>query len=195
MNIIDMITSIAPFDWLIVGFIVAMLILGYAQGAIRRLLGLASIAFSLLLAANLRDSFGSFLASNWTQWPREYSFMLGFGFLFVVSSVVFAIAVQSFYKPTPIFSGKPVLDEILGGLLGVVQALVIVGAGILILDSFYRLPTVGIGENQVQFLKDLYAVVNASGTARVFRESLIPPFVSIVGPLLPSDIRFLFSVS
>jgi hypothetical protein len=76
----------------------------------------------------------------------------------------------------------------------VVQALVIVGAGILILDSFYRLPTVGIGEDQVQFLKDLDAAVNVSGTARVFRESLIPPFVSIVGPLLPSDIRSLFSV-
>ena len=194
MNIVDSITSIAPFDWLVVGFIIAMLILGYAQGAIRRLLGIASIAFSLLLAANLRDSFGSFLASNWIQWPREYSFMLGFGFLFVVSSVVFAIAVQSFYKHAPIFSGKPVLDEILGALLGVVQALVIVGAGILILDSFYRLPTVGIGEDQIQFLKDLDAAVNVSATARVFRESLIPPFVSIVGPLLPSDIRSLFSV-
>jgi uncharacterized membrane protein required for colicin V production len=194
VNIVDTITSIAPFDWLVVGFIVVMLILGYAQGVIRRLLGIASIAFSLLLAANLRDSFGSFLASNWVQWPREYSFMLGFGFLFAVSSVVFAIAVQSFYRHAPIVSGKPVLDEILGGLLGVLQALVIVGAGILILDSFYRLPNVVVGDNQLQFLKDLSAAVNASGTARVFRESLIPPLVAIVGPLLPSDIRSLFSI-
>jgi uncharacterized membrane protein required for colicin V production len=193
VNIVDTITSIAPFDWFVTGFIVLMFILGYVQGVIRRLLGIASIVFSFLLASQLRDSLGSFLASSWTQWPREYDFMLGFGFLFVLGGVVFTIVIQVFYKHTPISESHPLVDELVGGLLGIVEALLIIGAGIVVLDSFFR-AQVTIGDNQIRFLKDLYGAVNASGTARVFRETLLPVFVTIVGPLVPADIRALFQI-
>jgi uncharacterized membrane protein required for colicin V production len=193
VNIVNTITSIAPFDWFVTGFIVLMFILGYVQGVIRRLLGIASIVFSFLLASQLRDSLGSFLASSWTQWPREYDFMLGFGFLFVLGGVVFTIVIQVFYKHTPISESHPLVDELVGGLLGIVEALLIIGAGIVVLDSFFR-AQVTIGDNQIRFLKDLYGAVNASGTARVFRETLLPVFVTIVGPLVPADIRALFQI-
>jgi uncharacterized membrane protein required for colicin V production len=193
VNIVDTIMSIAPFDWFATGFIVLMFILGYAQGAIRRLLGIASIAFSFLLASQLRDSLGSFLASSWTQWPREYDFMLAFGFLFVLGGVIFTIVIQVFYKHASISESHPLLDELAGGLLGIVEALLMIGAGIVVLDSFFR-AQVTIGDNQIRFLKDLYGAVNASGTARVFRETLLPVFITIVGPLVPADIRALFQI-
>ena len=108
MDIVQTITSIAPFDWLVVGFAVAMFVVGFAQGVVRRLLGIVSIAFSFLLAANLRDTLGSFLATNWTQFPREYAYMIAFGILFVLASVIFALVIQSFYKRAPIFAKYPV---------------------------------------------------------------------------------------
>jgi len=191
VDIVQTITNITPFDWLVLGFCVLMFVLGFAQGVVRRLLGIAGVIFSFLLAANLRDALGSFLASNWTQFPREYSYMLAFGFLFVVFEVIFTIVIQSTYKPAPILAKYPVVDEVLGGLLGIVQALMIVGAGIVILDSFFRLP-IGIGEQQIQLLKNLYEAVNESNVVVVFRETLLPLFVAIVGPLLPSDIQALY---
>ena len=191
MGITDTITSITPFDWFVIGFVIVMFILGWAQGVVRRLLGIAAVIFSFLLAANLRDALGGFLASNWVQFPREYSLMIAFAFLFVVFMVISTIVIQAMYKPAPIFARAPLLDEILGGFLGIVQALLIVGAGIVILDSFYRLP-VGIGANQVQLFKDLYGAVNESKSVIVFRDTLIPLFVALVGPLLPSDIRALY---
>lgn len=191
MDIVQTITSIALFDWLVIGFAVAMFVLGFAQGVIRRLLGIVSIAFSFLLAANLRDTLGSFFATNWTQFPREYSYMIAFGILFALASVIFALVIQSFYKRAPIFARYPVLDELLGGVLGVVEALVVIGCGIAILDSFYRLP-IAIGDQQVQLIRDLYTAVNGSATAEVFRSTLIPAFVAITGPLVPSDIQALF---
>lgn len=191
MDIVQTITSIAPFDWLVVGFAVAMFVVGFAQGVVRRLLGIVSIAFSFLLAANLRDTLGSFFATNWTQFPREYSYMIAFGILFVLASVIFALVIQSFYKRAPIFAKYPVLDELLGGVLGVVEAMLIIGCGIAILDSFFRLP-IGIGEQGVAQIRDLYNTVNASATAEVFRSTLIPAFVTITGPLVPSDIKALF---
>jgi uncharacterized membrane protein required for colicin V production len=192
VDIVQTITSIAPFDWLVIGFAVAMFVLGYAQGVVRRLIGIVSIAFSFLLAANLRPTLGSFFATNWTQFPAEYSYMVAFAILFVLATVIFALITQSFYKRAPIFARYPVLDELLGGVLGVVEALLLVGCGIAILDSFYRLP-VGIGGDQgVAQIRDLYNAVNASAAAEVFRSTLIPAFVTITGPLIPSDIQALF---
>ena len=94
-------------------------------------------------------------------------------------------------KPAPILAKYPIVDEILGGLLGIVQGLLIVGAGIAILDSFFRLP-IGISGQQIQFVKDVYDAVNASGSAVVFRDTLTPIFVTLVGPLLPSDLHSLY---
>ncbi len=191
MDIVETIVSIGLFDWLVIGFCVAMFVLGFAQGVVRRLLGIVSIAFSFLLAAQLRGTLGSFFATNWTQFPAEYSHMIAFGLIFMVSTVIFAIVIQSYYKRAPIFAKYPILDELLGGLLGVVEALLLIGCGIAILDSFFRLP-IAIGGQEVQQIRDLYNTVNGSGTAEVFRSTLIPAFVTICGPLVPSDIQALF---
>ena len=191
MDIVTTITSITPFDWLVIGFVVVMFILGWAQGVVRRLLGIAGVVFSFLLAGQLRDALGSFLASNWVQFPREYSYMIAFAFLFIVFMVISTIVIQTTYKPAPVFKKYPVVDEILGGVLGIVQALLILGFGIAILDSFFRTP-VGIGENQVQLFKDLYGAVNESLSVGLFRDTLLPLFVALFGPLLPSDIQALY---
>ncbi len=191
MDIVQTITSIGLFDWLVIGLCVAMFVLGFAQGIVRRLLGIVSIAFSFLLASQLRGTLGSFFATNWTQFPPEYSHMIAFAILFMASTVIFALVIQSYYKRAPLFARYPFLDELLGGLLGVVEALLLIGCGIAILDSYFRLP-IAIGGHEVQQVRDLFNVVNVSGTAELFRSTLIPVFVSIFGPLVPSDIQALF---
>lgn len=191
MDIVQTITSIGLFDWLVIGFSVAMFVLGFAQGVIRRLLGIVSIAFSFLLAAQLRGTLGSFFASSWTQFPAEYSHMIAFAILFMASTVIFALVIQSYYKRAPIFARYPFLDELVGGLLGVVEALLLIGCAIAILDSYFRLP-VALGGHEVQQIRDLFNAVNVSGTAEIFRSTLIPIFVTIFGPLVPSDIKALF---
>jgi uncharacterized membrane protein required for colicin V production len=191
VNIVDAITNVTAFDWLAVLFLVGFFVLGWVQGTIRRLLGIASIVFSFLLAANLREPLGKFLAEHWTQWPREYSYMLAFLFIFVVASVIFAIVIQSFYKQAPLFAKWPIIDELLGGILGVVEGLVIIGAFIAIFDSFFKLP-VAVGDNQLQLIKDIYGSMNDSGTAAIFRDTLLPGFVAIFGVILPSDLQSLY---
>ena len=49
-------------DLLLVLFFVGFFVLGFAQGTIRRLIGLASILFSFLFAANVAEPLGGFLA-------------------------------------------------------------------------------------------------------------------------------------
>jgi uncharacterized membrane protein required for colicin V production len=192
VNIVDTISNVTAFDWIAVLFLVGFFVLGYVQGTIRRLLGIASIVFSFLLAANLREPLGKFLAGYWTQWPREYSYMLAFLFIFIVASIIFAILIQSFYKQAPLFAKWPIVDELLGGILGVVEGLIIIGAFIAIFDSFFKLP-VAVGDNQIRLIKDIYGAIDGSGTAAVFRDALLPAFVAVFGVILPSDVESLYS--
>ena len=53
MEIGDFILGFNMVDLLLIGFFALFFILGFAQGTIRRLIGIGSILFSFLFAANL----------------------------------------------------------------------------------------------------------------------------------------------
>ena len=194
MNIGDFLTQQNVFDIVFVLALFGAFVIGYVQGAIRRLLGIAAILFSLLLGAQIRAPFGKFLSENWHQFPAEYSYMLAFGIVFVVASVAFSLVIQGLYKRAPLFANANFVDEVIGGLLGVVEGLIIMGAAILILDSYFRLPQALIVEpgGELKFLRDFYNVYDTSGTGQLFRTSLIPAFLAFVGIFIPEDIRNLF---
>ena len=189
MNIGEILSSINRFDLLVVLFVFGMFVLGFVQGTIRRVLGLASMLFSFLFAANLRDPLGSYLAQNWNQFPDEYAVMLGFGIVFVAATVAFTIVIQGFYHKQELFQKATFADEVIGGLLGIVQALFLVGAIIVILDSFFQIPTIPKSDNEFTWIRSLFDEMTKSGTAEIFRTRLIPGFITVFGLLIPIDIQ------
>lgn len=193
MDIAEFLRSIDLFDLLAILFVFAMFILGVIQGTIRRLLGLAAITFSFLLASQLRDPLGAFLAANWTHLPAEYSYMIGYGVLFVAASVAFSLVIQGFYRPQPLFARATFVDELLGGALGIVQGLVLLGAMIVILDSFYRIPGIAPNPNELGFLRDLFQAYDTSATASLFRTTLVPAFFALLGGFVPDAVRDFFA--
>ncbi len=194
MDIVGFITAQRLFDLLFVLLLFAAFVLGFIQGTIRRLLGIASILFSFLFAANVRDMLGRFLAANWTQFPAEYSYMLAFLGVFVLGSVAFSIVIQGFYYRTPLLARATIVDELLGGLLGIVQAVLVVGCLVLILDSFFNVPGRGAaGPNELPFLRSFYVAYAGSASAELFRATLIPAFLSLLGWLVPDEIEALLA--
>ncbi len=193
MDIVGFITSQNLFDILFVLFLAGFFILGFIQGTIRRLLGIASVLFSFLVAANLRDPVGSFLAANWTQFPAQYAYMIGFLAMFVIGVIGFSILIQGFYKKTPLLQNSTIVDEVLGGVLGIVQALLILGCLIIILDSYFRLPgTKPPDPDELPFLRSFFEAYDSSATATLFRDTLIPIFFAVFGFFIPKDIQALF---
>ncbi len=184
--------SLSTFDLLALLFLFFMFVLGFAQGTIRRLLGLASIVFSFLLASQLRGPVGSFLAANWTQLPKDYDVMFGYLIVFVAAAVAFSVVIQGFYHKQPLFEKYSFLDEAVGGLLGIVQGVVILGAVIVILDSFYRIQRVAPDSDELKVLRDFFNAYDHSQTAGVFRQTLIPATFAVVGALIPPDVRSFF---
>jgi membrane protein required for colicin V production len=188
VNIAD-IVSINRFDLLVVLLCFGMFVLGFIQGTIRRILGIGAMLFSFLLAANLRGPLGGYLAANWNQFPDEYAVMLGFGTVFVAATIAFTLVIQGFYKKQDLFKQATVADEVIGGLLGIVQALLLVLAVIVILDSFFLLPTAPKTEGELRWLRSFFDVMNTSGTAEIFRTRLIPGFIAVFGLLIPRDLQ------
>jgi uncharacterized membrane protein required for colicin V production len=189
VDILGFLRSINPFDLLVFFLCFAMFVLGFIQGTIRRLLGLASMLFSFLVAANLRDPLGGYLAVNWNQFPDEYAVMLGFLIVFVTASVVFTLVIQGFYHKQSIFQKATFADELIGGFLGIIQALFLVMCVIVILDSFFRIPTIPKTEGELPQLRALYDFINSSATVDVFRSRMIPGFFSVFGLLIPQDLK------
>jgi membrane protein required for colicin V production len=187
--VIDALVSVNRFDLLVLLFCFGMFVLGFIQGTIRRVLGLASMLFSFLFAANLREPLGGYLAANWNDYPDEYAVMLGFGIVFVAATIAFTVVIQGFYHKQALFEKASFADEVIGGLLGVVQALFLVGCIIIILDSFFRDPTIPRSDNEYAWIRDFFNFMNPSGFADLFRTRLIPGFITVFGLLIPTDIQ------
>jgi membrane protein required for colicin V production len=189
VNIGEFLNSVNRFDLIVILFCFGMFVLGFVQGTIRRVLGLASMLFSFLFAANLRDPLGSYLAANWNQFPDEYAVMLGFGIVFVAATVAFTVVIQGFYHKQDLFQKSTIADELIGGVLGIIQALFLVGCIIVILDSFFQIPTIPKTENEFGWIRSLFDEMTKSTTADLFRTRLIPGFISVFGLLIPVDLQ------
>lgn len=192
MDIQTFLRSFNTFDLLIILGLMGLFILGFIQGTVRRLLGIASIIFSFLVAAQLREPLGDFLATNWTQFPEDYSRMIAMGSVFVAATLGFTIALQVFYKVVPLFQKYPVVDELLGGTLGVIQGLVLIGCVIMVLDPFYRLEGAPKFNGEMGILRTIFDAYDQSGTANLFRTQIIPGVIAVIGLLIPQGVKDVF---
>jgi uncharacterized membrane protein required for colicin V production len=193
VDVVEFIQGLNLFDILVVFFVAAFFVAGYIQGTLRRALGLAIALVSLLLALNLRDPLGAWLAQYWRQLPQAYVYMLAFGGSFLAIYIVGSIVVQTFYRKTTIFTKATVVDELVGGILGAVQALLLVSALIIVLDSYYAQSGVRTNPNELGILGDIYTFYNASHVVELFRSSLIPLFFALFGWIVPSDLAEMFT--
>lgn len=186
---------IVAFDLVIFLALLAMFIVGYAQGVVRRLLGIGAIVFSLILATQLRQPVGAYLAREWSTIVASYSYMVAFGAVFTASAVALSLGIQLTYRPAPLFHRYPVLDEIVGGLLGVLEGFIILVVILLILDPHYTKPdvqeTIGVGE--FRLLRTVHEFLDPTLTAAILRDNVIPILFAIFGFLFPQDVRDAFA--
>jgi membrane protein required for colicin V production len=188
VNLGELLESVNMVDIVIVLVVCAGFVLGFAQGAIRRLVGIASMVFSFLVAAQLSQPLGQFLASNWTQWPSAYSHMLGFLTLFVAAVIAFSLVIQGTYHRTAVLARYPVIDELLGGLLGALQVMVLLTFLVIILDQAFLVQGLNLVGGEVPWLREVWTTIGGSGTGALLHDTVIPGFLGIVTFLVPQSI-------
>ncbi len=189
MDFGEFVGGLTVFDLLVGLFIFAFFILGFVQGTIRRVLGIGATVFSFLFAANIRQPLGSFFAENWRQFPEEYSYMIAFLAVFLAAMVVFTLLIQSFYQTQPLWEKARFLDELIAGVLGVVQAILLISIAFVILDSFFQVPGIPVSPGELSFVRDFWTALDTSQSAVVFRQSILPVFFAIFGIFIPAEIQ------
>ncbi len=194
MNIADSLSQVNVTDVLIVLYLFGFFILGFIQGTIRRLVGIASIVFSFFLALQLNDLWlGNFLATNWTQYPKEYSVMIGYLVLFIAGVVAFTLVIQGTYKKAPLFAKYPVVDEILGGVLGVVQGFLLLMFLLFILDQYYLYTNIPPDDDEFAFLRTLFTSLDGSNIGQFIQTVAIPALIAVFGFLIPAQAKVVFN--
>ena len=187
MDIVETIRSIQLFDLAVLIFLFAFFILGFIQGTIRRLLGLAIVLFAFFLGIYAREPLGDFLAQYWTSVPPEYSAMIAFGTVFLAAWIALTLIIQSFYRKTTLFERSTIIDEILGGIIGVIEGLVLVGILVVILDSYYMTPA-STDPDGLGLLRAIFNLYDPTATAELYRSQILPVVFGILGPLVPSEL-------
>jgi uncharacterized membrane protein required for colicin V production len=190
LDIVGFINGAPIPDLVILGGFALAFVVGAMQGTIRRLLGIASILFAFLASANLRDPVGDYLSGNWQQFPAGYAKLLAFCLLFGALWIGSSLLIQGFYKRTEIYAAKPVVDEVVGGLLGLLQGFLLLCVAVVILGS-YTMPAPFSGE--IDYLRQVQdIIVNQSHIAGALRDGLIPVLIHASAFLLPADLVAMF---
>jgi uncharacterized membrane protein required for colicin V production len=186
--------DMTPFDVVAFLFLLGMFILGYVQGMARRIFGIIALVFSLLVAAQLREPLGSYLAQEWTNAPPAYSYMVAFGALFLALWIALSLGIQLAYRPAPLLPRYPVIDEILGGVLGVLEGVLLLVVLLLVTDPYF-LGSAGqaAAAGEFQPVRALHDLVTGSLTAAFLRDHVITNILAGVGFLFPTDVVDTFS--
>jgi uncharacterized membrane protein required for colicin V production len=185
----DFFGSATLFDIVIVLVAMAMFVVGWFQGALRQLIGIVAFLLAFLLAANLREPLGDFLARNWTFWDREFNHMLALLGLWIAFSVTLQIGIQAFYRRLVISRRLLILDELLGGLLGAFQVFLVIALLTLTFDSYYLATPPPVAGHDVAWARSIESLLKDSALVGALRGGLATWLLTLLGPLLPADLR------
>jgi uncharacterized membrane protein required for colicin V production len=194
VDIQGFLASVNVTDVFVFLYLFAFFIVGFAQGSIRRLLGIAAIVFAFFLAAQIQVPLGDYLAGYWRQFPPSYGAMIAFLVLFAIGVVVLSIVIQGSYHRGEVFPRYPIVEEVIGGFFGIFQGFVVLMFVTLILDQFF-LTVASNDPHELPYLRDIWNAINASGTGELLHTVVIPRFVIFCALLLPSTIRVVYGIA
>ena len=175
-------------DVVLVGFIVGMLFAGWRTGFIRRALGIVLIVVSIVVGAYLRYPIGAISQTFFKNIPADYANLVGYAIAFpLILGGLTIVGSMLFRRPD---SGlRREVDGGLGAALGAIEAILIISAVIVIVDTYFGTSsnlkhTVGLAP-----LTSLASSFNASTTVHLLRDTTVPIVQALLGPLLPTNLR------
>ena len=181
----EFISQLRLIDLFVVLCLAAGVFAGFTQGIIRTLLNCLVVLVAFVVASILRDPLYDLLGF-WQAFTPELRREIVYLVLFVALLVGGWFAVRSIWQRSRLPIPKA-LDEIGGGILGVLFAALVITFLMVVLDAFFKTApdaaTAGAG-----LIKSFYDALNVSILVEFFRTALLPTFGVILSPIVPDDI-------
>jgi uncharacterized membrane protein required for colicin V production len=182
-------------DIILLLIIAGAFLIGFFWGVIRGLIALAAWFVVFILSAHVSLPVGDYLTTQWTQYGGPYDHMLAWLLSFGVGFAITLALIVIGTRGSQDLSRYPLLDDLIGGLLGVAIAVLVIAAVIAILQSFYGSgPPAGTAQG-AQWSSDLYRALIDSTIGGRIADSLVPVLMSLLAPLLPATINSAFDRS
>ena len=179
-------------DVVLVGFIGGYIYAGFRTGFLKRLLGIIFMVVSFVVSAYFRVPVGAIASTFFKDIPSDYANLVGYAIAFPAILAALHIASRLILGKTNVHGMvAESTDKILGAILGGVEAVLIVSAGIVILDTYFGTGATLGATFHAGFLKDLTQAANASETVKLLRGTTVPIVLAILGPVLPKDVSTL----
>jgi membrane protein required for colicin V production len=174
-------------DVAIILFLVGCVLFGVFRGAVRQLLAVGAWLVAFVVAAQGRGFLADWLLAQEPDFSDRYALMLGFLIGFAVLLVAALVLVELSGRTITI-SSSPLVEEIVGGGVLLFVGLLVVTGLLIALGTHY---SAGGGEftAEVDLVTRLSTALNDSNIARVLRDTLVPAVQTLLGPLLPADVR------
>jgi len=114
--------------------------------------------------------------------------MLAFAIAAVALFVILLVLIHIGTRGPMGVTSKPMLDDLIGGVLGVLLVVLVIAAAITVLGTFYgTAPTAG--EEELGVTGQLYRALAGSGVARAIGDSVVPLLGPLLGAFVPQAVR------
>jgi uncharacterized membrane protein required for colicin V production len=178
-------------DLFIILLLVGGFLLGFFRGAVRQLTSIGAWLISFLLAAHLAAPLGGWLVEQAPSYSLEYASFLAFGAVFALLLTAGALIFQVAGTNVALTRHVP-LDSVVGGVLGTTLLLLVATSLVIILDSYFGV--IGSpGTAEFQLLRNAHQATEGSTIANVLRQTLVPLLGTLLGPILPVEVRAVMS--
>ena len=178
-------------DLLLLGFIAGFVRGGWSTGFLRRLAGLGYMALSFVAGAYLRQPAGAILGQFFPQIPPQYADMVGYSVAFPVLVAALNLITGPVLSRVAVSGLSRELDRTLGAILGGVEAVLLISAAIVILDTYFGTAGALAKDEGLHVLKDISQALDTSTIGQVLIHTSVPVVLAILGPLLPRDVSSL----
>lgn len=174
-------------DVAIVLFLIGCLLIGVFRGALCQLLALGAWLIALVVAAQARGFLGDWLRAQEPDFSLQYANMLGFVIGFAVI-VVAALVIVELSGRTITISDRPIVEEIVGGGIMLFVGVLAVTGLLMALGTYYSSAPRGFSA-EVDLVSRLFGALHDSTIGRALHDTLMPAIQTLLGPLLPPDVR------
>jgi uncharacterized membrane protein required for colicin V production len=179
-------------DVILVGFIGGYIYAGWRSGFLRRLLGIIFLGVAFVAGAYFRYPVGAIASTFFKDIPADYANLVGYAIVFPAVLVGLHVASAFTLKKVAVQGLTKELDKGLGAAFGGVEAVLILSAAVVILDSYFGTNSTLDKAIAPGMLHDLTAQVNGSTTVQLLRGSTVPVVLAVLHPFLPTDVSALF---
>lgn len=175
-------------DVVLVGFIGGFIFGGWRTGFLRSLIGIIFMALSFVLSAYFRYPVGQIASTFFKDIPSDYANLVGYTIAFPVVLAALHIAGHFVFGRVQVSGITKEMDKALGAAFGGVEAVLILSAAVVILDTYFGTNSTIAKSVAPGYLKELTAALNGSETVHLLRSSTVPVVLAVLGPLLPKDV-------